>query len=109
MDVYKILRNCGKFYNGNMRRRLETRMKEHQDASREGLLKKLGIAEHSWENGYPIKWAEASVTDHARISGELLVEALHTWLTSQNERSNKDESVELLKFWMASILLTCSQ
>lgn len=104
MVVYKIPCSCGKFYIGETRRRLETRMKEHQDACREGLLKKSAIAEHAWENCHPIKWEEASVIDHARRSGELLVkEALHIQLTSRDERFNRDEGLELPKCWMASI------
>ena len=39
MVVKKILCSCGNFYIGETRRRLETRMKERQDACKEGLLK----------------------------------------------------------------------
>ena len=64
----------------------------------------VAIVEHAWENGHPIKWEEASVVDHARRSGELLVkEALHIRLTSRDELFNRDDGLELPKFWVASI------
>ncbi len=54
--VYQIPCSCGKKYIGETVRRLETRMKEHQDACQKGTLEKSALAEHAWENHHPIKW-----------------------------------------------------
>ena len=76
--VYQIPCSCGKKYIGETVRRLETRMKEHQDACQKGTLEKSALAEHAWENHHPIKWEEATVIDQARTYKELLLkEAIH--------------------------------
>ena len=45
--VYQIPCSCGKKYIGETVRRLETRMKEHQDACQKGALEKLALGEHA--------------------------------------------------------------
>ena len=47
--VYQVLCNCGQVCVGETIRRLETRMKEHQDACERGMLEKSTVAEHTWE------------------------------------------------------------
>ena len=44
--VYRIPCSCGKVYIGETVRRLETRLKEHQKACREGTMATLAVAEH---------------------------------------------------------------
>ena len=44
--VHRIPCNCGKVYVGETVRRLETRMKEHQDVCQKGTLGKSALAEH---------------------------------------------------------------
>ena len=76
--VYRVPCSCGQVYIGETVRRLETRMKEHQDACRRGMVERSAIAEHAWENQHPIKWEETEIVDQARRPKELLLkEALH--------------------------------
>ena len=46
--VYKIPCSCGQEYIGETKRTLETRLKEHQAATRRGETEKSAIAEHAW-------------------------------------------------------------
>ena len=61
--VYRVPCSCGETYTGETVRRLETRMKEHQDACQKGALEKSALAEHTWESHQPIKWEETTVVD----------------------------------------------
>ena len=45
--VYCVPCSCGEAYIGETVRRLETRMKEPQDACQKGPLEKLALAEHA--------------------------------------------------------------
>ena len=56
--VYRIPRSCGQVYIGETKRRLETRLKEHRDACKRGMIEKSAVAEHVWENHHPIDWEE---------------------------------------------------
>ena len=71
--VYWIPCSCGKAYIGKTRRRLETRLKEHQDACQKETVEKSAVAEHAWENHHPIKWDETTVVNHARRPKDLLL------------------------------------
>ena len=102
--VYQIHCSCGKVYSGEMARRLETKMKEHQDACRKGTLEKSAVVEHARENHHPIKWEETSIVDQARRPKELLLkEALHIQMTPAEERFNRDGGLELPSCWMATL------
>ena len=63
--VYRIPCSSGQVYIGETKRRLETKRKEHRDASERGMMEKSAIAEHAWENHHPIHWEETTVLDHA--------------------------------------------
>ena len=92
--VYQIPRSCGKKYIGETVRRLEMRMKEHQDACQRGTLEKSALAEHARENHHPIKREEATVIGQARTHKELLLkEAIHIRL--QHPYLNRDGGLEL--------------
>ena len=45
--VYQFSCSCGETYIGETVRRLETRMKEHQDAYQKGAVEKSTPAEHA--------------------------------------------------------------
>ena len=45
--VYQILCSCGKSYIGETKRKLETRLRKHQDACRTQSLQKSAVAEHA--------------------------------------------------------------
>ena len=104
--VYKIPCSCSKFYIGETRRRLETRMKEHQNACRKGLLKSQPFWNmHGKIETHIYQWEEATVINHARRSGELLArEAHHVQLTPGDECFNKDEDLELPESWMVLVI-----
>ena len=79
--VYRVPCSCGKAYIGEAVWRLETRMKEHQDACQKGALEKLAFAEHVWESHNPIRWEETTVVDQVRTYKELLLKkVIHIWL-----------------------------
>ena len=79
--VYHIPCSCGKVYIGETIRRLETRVKEHEEACKKGELDKSALAEHAWTNQHPIKWNEATVVARAKNQIELrLKEALDIML-----------------------------
>ena len=69
--VNRILCSCGQVYIGEIRQRLETRLKEHRDACEKGMMEKSAVAEHALENHYSIQ--ETMVLDHGRL---LVKEAL---------------------------------
>ena len=52
--VYHIPPRCGQVYIGETRWRLETRLKEHQDVCKRGMMEKPAVAEHVQENHHLI-------------------------------------------------------
>ena len=50
---------------GETKQRLETRLREHQDACERGITEKSTMTEHAWENYHPINWEETSVLDRS--------------------------------------------
>ena len=47
---------------------LETRVKEHRNASQKGALEKSALAEHAWMNYHSMKWEEVSVNEQAKTA-----------------------------------------
>ena len=88
--VYQILcGGCSKVYIGETIRRLETRLKEHQEVPITGMTEKSAVAEHAWNNRHSINWEEMSIIDQARRHKELLLkEALHMHMTPADQRIN---------------------
>ncbi len=77
--VYSIPCSCGKVYIGETTRRLEQRVKEHQDACKRGDEKVSVISEH-------LKREEVIVVDRASKNLELKIkEALHIQMTPHNK------------------------
>ena len=65
-------------YIGKTIRRMESRLKEHNDVCSRGQLEKSATAEHAWRHNHHIEWDDAAVIDRASRHEELLVkEALH--------------------------------
>ena len=102
--VYKIPCTCGKVYIGETTRRLETRVREHQNACRRGEFDKSAIAEHAWTDHHPILWDDISVLDRASRWRELLIkEALHIGLTPVETLVNRDAGLELPGCWLPTL------
>ena len=102
--VYRIPCSCGKSYIGETKRRLESRLKEHQDACRTQSLHKSAVAEHAWGSHHPINWNDTSVVDRARRPEELLLkEAIHIQNTPAGESLNRDGGKEIPKSWMITL------
>ena len=100
--VYCVPCSCGKVYIGETVRRLETRIKEHEDACKKGTTEKSAIAKHAWTTNHAIEWNETTVLDQARRRKELMIkEALHISLTPENQRLNRDGGLELPACWTA--------
>ena len=86
--VYRIPCSCGQVYIRETKWRLETRLKEHQDACERGMMEKSAVAEHAWEHHHPIHWEETTVLDHGRGQELLVKEALHIQMTPVEECFN---------------------
>lgn len=85
-------------YIGETSRRLERRVKEHQDACRKRDEKVSAIAEHAWHEHHPInyKWREAKILDRvARVRKLKIKEALHIQMTPEDQRFSTDIGLEL--------------
>ena len=93
--AYWIPCSCGKAYIGETKRRLESRLREYQDACQTQSLLKSAVAEHAWGSHHPINWKDTSVIDWARRPEELLLkEAIHIQRTPAGERINRDRGRE---------------
>ena len=102
--VYSISCTCGKLYIGEQTRRLEKRVKEHQDACKRVDEKVSAIAEHAWQQHHPIKWEEVRVVDRASKNRELKIkEALHIQMTPDNNKFNRDIGLELPGCWLSML------
>ena len=100
--VYHVPCSCGRVYIGEMKRALETRMKEHKAATRRGELKKSAIAEHAWNHHHQVEWEEIKVLDEAANNTTLLIkEALHIRLTDTETLINRDKGVAISDCWTA--------
>ena len=75
--VYRVPCSCGQVYIGETKQRLETRLKECQDACERGMMERSAVAEHACENHHPINWMETTALDHGKGQELLLKEALH--------------------------------
>ena len=101
--VYQIPCSCGKTYIGETTRRLETRMKEHQDACCRGMLEKSVVAEHAWEHHHPIHWGGTKVINRANRPKKFkLKEALHIQMSTE-ELLNRDIGLEAPSCWLATL------
>ena len=95
---------CSKVYTGETIRRLETRLKEHQEALRRGMTEKSAAAEHAWDNEHSINWKEVSIIDQARRHKELLLkEALQIHMTPADQRLNREGGLELPGCWSTTL------
>ncbi len=102
--MYSIPCSCGKVYIGETTRRLEQRVKEHQDACNRGDEKVSAIAEHAWQQHHPIKWEEVRVVDRASKNRELKIkEAPHIHMTPDNNKFNRDIGLELPGCWLSML------
>ena len=101
--VYEVPCTCGKVYIGETKRRLETRLKEHKDASTRCLIDTSVIAEHAWTNDHPINWAERKILQRANRTMELVMkEVLSIRTTPEDTRFNRDNGYELPDCWIAT-------
>lgn len=64
--VYRIPCSCGKEYIGETKRALETRLKEHQGATRRVEVEKSAIAEHALAEQHRPAWDKITVFKQAR-------------------------------------------
>jgi predicted GIY-YIG superfamily endonuclease len=102
--VYKIPCSCGKFYIGETKRRLETRMKEHIDACKKCSMEKSAIAEHAWTTNHQINWTDASILDKSSNQFDLRVkEALHIQMSGSNQIFNRDVGLEIPGCWASTL------
>ena len=101
--MYQIPCSCGQVYFGETIRRLETRMKEHQDACENGTLEKSAVVEHAWKKHYPIKWEDTGILAQARGHKELrLEEAFHIRRIPAGNCLKHDLELELQNYWVAT-------
>ena len=88
--VYRIPCSCSHVYIRKTKWRLETRVKEHWDACKRGMMEKSAVAEQAWENRC---WTMA--------------EDRSSWwrrpTTSRWQRFNRDGGLEIAGCWAAVI------
>ena len=101
--VYEIPCGCGQTYVRETKRALETRLKEHQAATRRGETEQSAIAEHAWTHQHQPAWEETRILDHARNIGILKVKAIHIFLRKISELMNGDQGVEIDGWWKCLI------
>ena len=81
---------------GDTKRALETRLKEHQAATRRGETEKSAIAEHAWSQHHQPLWEETRVLDRASHNATLLIkEAIHISLRDSTELLNRDRGLDI--------------
>ena len=98
--VYEIPCSCGLKYIGETKRALETRLKEHQAATRRGETEKSAIAEHAWSQHHQPLWEETRVLDRASHNTTLLIkEAIHISLRDSTELLNRDRGLDIDCCW----------
>ena len=98
--VYSIPCSCGLKYIGETKRNLETRLKEHQTATRRGETEKSAIAEHAWEEQHLPQWENIEILDHAPNDNTLLIkEALHITLAGKHSLINRDQGTTIANCW----------
>ena len=71
--VYKIPCDCGQKYIGETKQTLETRLKEHQAATRRGETEKSAIAELAWSRQHQPLREEKRILDCASHTTTLLI------------------------------------
>ena len=87
-------------------RRLETRIKEHEDAYKKSAIEKYAedAYEHAWANQHPIPWDETTVIDQARRKTKLfLKEVLQIHLTPKDHHFNQDTGTDLPGCWISTL------
>ena len=89
--IYKFPCSCGKEYNGETKRALGSRIKEHQSVTRGGETEKSAIAEHAWAEQHNPQWDETSVLEQARNIAILQIkEAFCIMLAEKQNLLNRD-------------------
>ena len=99
--VYNIpCSSCSMQYIGETRRALETRLKEHQAATRRGELERSALAEHAWTEHHLPAWDEVAVLEEARNDKMLRIkEALCIALAEQQQLLNRDRGTPIADCW----------
>ena len=98
--VYEIPCSCGQSYIGETMSALETRLKEHQAATRRGKTEKSAVAEHAWSQHHQPLWGEIKVLDRAGHNTILQIkEALHISLRNPRELANRGQSLSIDGCW----------
>ena len=98
--IYEIPCSCGPKYIGETKRALETRLNEHQAATRRGETEKSAITEHAWSRHHQLLWEEAQILDRASHTTTLLIkEAIHISLRDRAELLNRDQGLDIDCCW----------
>ena len=71
--VYEIPCSSGQKYIGKTKRALETRIKEHQAATRRGEIEKSAMAEHAWSQHHQPPWEDIRILDQERNNNILKI------------------------------------
>ena len=84
-------------------RRLETRLKEHNDICIKGFTDKSAIAEHAWTEDHPICWDDTKMLQHASRTLELVVkEAICIQTTPESLHFNRNGGCNIPDCWIAT-------
>ena len=79
---------------------LETRIKEHQAATRRGEIEKSAMAEHAWSQHHQPLGEDTRILDQAGNNNILRIkEALHISLREPRELVNRDQGLSIDYCW----------
>ena len=82
-------------------RALETRLKEHQAATRQGELEKSAIAEHAWTEHHCPAWDDVTILEQARNDDTLRIkEALCISMAEKQMLLNRDRGTTIADCWV---------
>ena len=107
--VYKTPCSCGIEYIGETRN-LETCLKEHQEATRQGEIEKSAIAEHAWAKQHHPSWDEIKILDQASNNNTIIhvtKEAFHILHARQQKPLNKDQGTANADCWKPLLRCMC--
>lgn len=97
--IYRInCKNCARPYYGETKRPLNTRIKEHRENTKKGLVDKSKIAQHCWSENHHMDFEEAKIIHREpHFFKRKLIEASYIKLADQ---PISQSSVEIRPIWL---------
>ena len=96
---------------GEIRRALPVRIKEHQDATRLDQRSKSAVADHAHKHDIPhsIDWKSVTVIDKARSKFNIKRKRRESFYIHRQLKMNGDQGVECCTAWNSVLWSTCNR